>query len=92
MSIDRRGVEKVRSFFGELGIQHLALRVDTSGQALRDIGAPGLPTTILVDRQGQELGRLIGGAEWDMPEMLAFLKSEIAGEAAMAPQLVEKPQ
>jgi thiol-disulfide isomerase/thioredoxin len=81
LSIDRRGVGTVRPFFDEVAIRHLAIRIDASGKALRDLGALGLPTTILVDRQGQELGRLMGPAEWDTPEMVAFLKGAVAQQA-----------
>lgn len=75
LSIDRGGADVVRKFYSEVGIQHLALRLDAAGEALFKLGAVGLPTTLLIDRQGQEIGRLIGPAEWDSPEMLAFLKS-----------------
>jgi hypothetical protein len=36
--------------------------------------APGLPTTILVGRNGQELGRLIGFVEWDADEAVALIR------------------
>ena len=34
-----------------------------------------ITTTILIDAQGQELGRLVGPAEWDDSEMVSFLRS-----------------
>ena len=34
----------------------------------------GLPTTVIVDRQGQERARLEGAAEWDTPAMLAAIR------------------
>jgi thiol-disulfide isomerase/thioredoxin len=77
LSIDRQGTETVRTFYSEIGIKHLALYVDASGQALSALAALGLPTTILIDGEGRELGRLVGPAEWAAPEMVAFLKSII---------------
>src|SRR5207245_5064573 len=47
------------------------------GQALRALGAVGLPTTLLIDRGGREIGRIMGPAEWDTPEIAEFLKSVI---------------
>jgi hypothetical protein len=34
-----------------------------------------LPTSILVDAQGRELGRIEGDADWDMPESIALMKA-----------------
>ncbi|MFG1377256.1 TlpA disulfide reductase family protein [Xanthobacter sp. VTT E-85241] len=93
LSIDRGGSEVVKKFFAEIGIQNLAICVDPSSKVGFALAAAGLPTTLLIDRQGEELGRLIGPAEWDAPEMLAFLKSIIAqrqGRLA-APQQEDEP-
>jgi hypothetical protein len=74
LSIDRAGLEVVREFYDEIGIERLAMYIDSSGEAARDLGVLGLPTTLLVDRNGRELGRLIGPAEWDTPAMVAFIR------------------
>jgi thiol-disulfide isomerase/thioredoxin len=84
LSIDRRGVEVVKKFYADNGIEHLAIRTDTSGQANSTLATYGLPTTLLLDQQGQELGRLVGPAEWDAQDMLAFLRSIIAAKHASA--------
>lgn len=77
LSIDRAGVEPVRRFYGETEVKHLGIYLDTSGKALRGLGAVGLPTTLLLDREGREVGRLVGPAVWDTPEMVAFLRERI---------------
>lgn len=81
LSIDRAGLDVVRKFYGEIGIRRLAMYIDGSGRATRELGVLGLPTTLLVDREGRELGRLIGPAAWDAPEMVAFLKSLLPAAA-----------
>jgi len=89
LSIDRAGADSVRKFYAEVGIQHLALRLDAEAEAAFKLAAVGLPTTLLVDRQGQEIGRLIGAAVWDSPEMIGFLKAAIAqtpGEPLSTPK------
>lgn len=73
LSVDRK-TTAVRRFFAEVGIRHLSLFADTSSATLQKLAIFGLPTTLLVDRQGQELGRLIGPAEWDDPKVAAFLR------------------
>ena len=47
LSIDRGGRETVANFFAEIGIRELPVYTDTSGEALRALGAVGLPTTLV---------------------------------------------
>ena len=83
LSIDRGGMDAVRKFFADIGIRTLAMYLDSSGQALRQLGAVGLPMTLLIERDGREIGRLIGPAEWDAPEMIEFVRCVVAkGDAA----------
>ncbi|OWK23972.1 redoxin [Rhizobium yanglingense] len=81
LSVDRQGSETVKAFYSEIGVRNLAVRVDASGQALSALAAVGLPTTILIDAEGRELGRLMGPAEWDANDMVAFLKPIVEREA-----------
>ncbi len=74
LSIDQAGPEVVHKFFKEIGIKHLRPYIDSTAQTLDALNVIGLPTTLLVDRQGRELGRLIGEATWDSPKMLQFLQ------------------
>jgi hypothetical protein len=60
---------------------HLAIYVDKSGKATRDLGTVGVPATLLIDRDGRELGRLVGPAEWDEPDIVRFLKRFIERKA-----------
>ncbi|MER8530582.1 TlpA disulfide reductase family protein [Mesorhizobium sp. M0814] len=80
LSMDRAGPEIVKKFFADIGIKHLALNIDVSGRAMFAIGSVGLPATLLVDRDGKEIGRLIGPAEWDAPDMVDFIRSRIAAK------------
>jgi thiol-disulfide isomerase/thioredoxin len=77
LSIDRNRLPVVKEFYEELGLQELGMYVDASGKASRELSALGVPTTLLIDREGNELGRLAGPAEWDSPEMVRFIRSYI---------------
>lgn len=81
LSSDRGGKVQVESFYAGREIRHLGIWLDPKGAAARTLGARGLPTTVIVDRQGQERARLEGAAEWDKPEMLADLR-RLIGPAA----------
>jgi thiol-disulfide isomerase/thioredoxin len=78
LSIDQGGVQLVRDFYREVGIQHLGIYIDESASAISSLGAFGLPVTLLLDRQGRELGRKLGEATWESPEVVAYLKEVIA--------------
>ena len=78
LSIDRAGAGVVRKFYDEIGIKHLKLVIDPTMRVMRDLRVVGLPMTFLVGPSGKEIGRLIGPAEWDTAEMVAFFKSQIA--------------
>ena len=74
LSSDRGGRTQVEPFYQRVGIQHLGVWLDPRGAAQRALGARGLPTTVIVDREGKERARLEGGAEWDSAEMLAAVR------------------
>jgi thiol-disulfide isomerase/thioredoxin len=82
LSLDRGGVEQVEEFYEEVGVQHLEIYRDPKAAAGRALGALGLPTTVVIDQDGREIGRLLGPAEWDSAEALALLRSLIEPESA----------
>jgi thiol-disulfide isomerase/thioredoxin len=65
LSIDRGGQEAVKEFYAKTGVSHLKVFVDPTMRAQSDLGILGLPTTLIIDREGRERGRLVGPAEWD---------------------------
>jgi thiol-disulfide isomerase/thioredoxin len=84
LSIDRNGLPVVKEFYEELGLQELGMYVDASAKASRELSALGVPTTLLIDREGSELGRLAGPAEWDSPEMVGFIRGYIERQSGAA--------
>ena len=63
----------LKSFLAETGATHLQLYTDPPGKLFGTLKAVGMPTTLLVDREGREIGRLVGPADWDSPEALALI-------------------
>ncbi|UVK53259.1 TlpA family protein disulfide reductase [Mesorhizobium sp. AR02] len=80
LSMDQKGPDAVKKFYADIGITHLALNIDTSAKAIFALSAVGLPTTLLINRDGKEIGRLIGPAEWDAPDMVDFIRGRIAAK------------
>jgi thiol-disulfide isomerase/thioredoxin len=73
LSTDRFGAERIQSFFEEIGVGMLAIYQDKRSEVARAAGAIGLPVTLVLDREGREVARLTGDAEWDSPEARALL-------------------
>ena len=74
LSIDREGVAPVNRFYQELKLENLGIYVDPSGKGSRALAIPGVPTTLLIDRQGREVARKMGPAEWDGQEMISLVE------------------
>jgi thiol-disulfide isomerase/thioredoxin len=82
LSLDRKGAPAVEAFFRDLGVRHLAIYVDRTARAASMLEATGLPTTLLIDRETMEIGRLAGPAEWDSPEMIALIERYVKRQGA----------
>jgi thiol-disulfide isomerase/thioredoxin len=75
LSEDRRGWEVTAPFLTRLDLLSLPAFHDTQGELMRAYAVPALPTTILLGRDGREIGRLVGAAEWDSAEAVALIGS-----------------
>ena len=82
LSIDRDGAEAIAPFFREIGIKNLLIYFERRGTILGKYVIVGLPTTLVIDREGREIGRATGAADWDTPEVAAVLRRIIAGRTA----------
>jgi len=78
ISVDRKGAEASSAFLKETGAGNLKLYVEPTTRIVGDLQSAGLPATILVDRQGREIGRLLGPAHWAAPEAVALVKAALA--------------
>ena len=65
VSVDRTGLPGAKKFLADTGAETLALYADPTARLGVALRAAGLPATLLLDRQGREIGRLLGPAEWD---------------------------
>ncbi len=68
VNIDTRDPQKPLKFFKDENITHLAFYSDDSAHVYEDLKAAGkafgMPTTLIVDRSGCEIGNIAGPAEW----------------------------
>ena len=68
VNIDTRDPAKPLAFLKEVGVTHLAYYSDQSAKVFQDLKLAGkvfgMPTTLIVDRSGCEIGEMAGPAEW----------------------------
>lgn len=81
INIDTRDADKPRSWFKEVGITHLGYYADASAKVFQDLKlvgrAIGMPTTLLVDPAGCEIGTLAGPAEWASEDALKLVRAAL---------------
>ena len=78
ISVDRKGAETSGAFLIENHATALTLYADPSATVLEKVKAVGLPASILIDRQGREIGRMFGPAEWNGPDAERLIRAAIA--------------
>lgn len=80
LALDRDGAERADAFLDDLGIAHLTRGYDPSYESARMSGIFGLPTTLIIGRDGREVARLAGAAEWDSIPFRDFVRRLLAEE------------
>jgi thiol-disulfide isomerase/thioredoxin len=74
ISEDRAGAPLVEKFYRINDLRNLDVLIDQGGKVLRGSNVRGLPTTLLIDAEGREVGRVQGISEWDSRDVVAFLQ------------------
>jgi len=77
LSLDGPSRPKVAPFYADRKLANLGIYFDKGKKVLGTLDVSVLPTSILIDAQGRELGRLEGEADWDKPEALALMKAAV---------------
>jgi thiol-disulfide isomerase/thioredoxin len=81
VNIDTRDPAKPKAWLQEVGIRHLAYYADPSAKAFQDLKAAGkafgMPTTLLMDPQGCELGELAGPAAWASDDAVKLVEAAL---------------
>lgn len=71
----RNPVPSMRTFFDEIGVDNLPLHRDPNQALARNMGVLGLPVTLILDGEGQEIARLQGDADWASDSALAIVSA-----------------
>lgn len=68
---------QIARFFDQANVTHLPRYQDESQRIARGMGVIGLPVTVLIDRKGREIARMIGDAQWNAPEAHALIAAAL---------------
>ena len=74
VAVQSGGRAKAKDFLKENMLYELPAYADERNALPREVGILGLPTTLILDPQGREIGRVQGDAEWNAPEAEALLR------------------
>jgi len=81
VNIDTRDPDKPKAWLKEVGISRLAYYADPSAKTFQDLKAVGkalgMPTTLLIDATGCELGVLAGPAEWASDDAVKLIEAAL---------------
>lgn len=80
VALDAGAPAMLLNFFQRHGVQGLDVYMDRNRVALKVLKFTGVPTTILVDPAGREIGRINGYKDWSTPEAKNMIKRHISAD------------
>lgn len=78
INLDRGDAGRPLAWLAEQGIDDVVFRHEPAFSAPQALALRGMPTTLVLDRRGDELGRLVGEADWDAAEVKLLLEKAAA--------------
>ena len=76
----RNSQNAIDTFFEQHQLTNLLSYKDPKGKVASSLSVMGLPTTIIVDQNAYEVGRLVGSTAWNSPEVIKFIKKLIMND------------
>lgn len=76
----RNSPEGIAAFREEAGITDLPNALDPKGRLAAAMGVAGLPVSLLLDREGQEIARMMGDADWNGQDARALIDALVASQ------------
>lgn len=81
INIDTRNVDKPKAWLDEVGVKTLGYYADPNAKVFQDLKgigrAFGMPTTLLVDPNGCEIGTIAGPAEWASADAVKLIEAAL---------------
>ena len=74
LNVDRGGKSVASRYTRRLNLDKLNLYLDQDNNTVKSMKLQSMPTTIIFDAKGREVGKLVGSAEWDSEEAVGLLQ------------------
>ena len=74
ISLDRDGIKKAAPFFRRTGVKNLTLYTDRTSDLFQELKGSVLPTTYVLDREGNVVSIYIGATNWNAQSIKDVLK------------------
>lgn len=81
----RNPVPIIERFYDKVGVSALPILRDPGKTLAADMGVMLLPVTVILDREGREIARYTGDADWNGAEARAVLEAVLAAEPGDKP-------
>ena len=75
INIGRENIRKVQKFYKDLGIKNLGLYYDSPETLAKKLSLRGIPTSILFNKNGEELARIVGSIDFENKNFIDWLSS-----------------
>ena len=73
INIGNDSIEKSKEFFKDLNIKNLKLYFDPKINLAKELSLRGVPTTVLINKNGEEFARIIGIVDFEDPNIVDWL-------------------
>ena len=73
INVGKENKDKAKRFFKDLEIKNLKLYYDDSVKLANNFSLIGLPTTILINKKGEEFARIIGSIDFEDKKFIKWL-------------------
>ena len=74
INIGQENVEKASNFFKDIGVKNLGLYFDTQTNLPKKFQLRGIPTSILLNKDGEEFARIVGSIDFSDEKFIEWLK------------------
>ena len=75
MSLDFKGVSEVNNFYNNYKIDNLPTYLDYKSDGFNNLEIKALPTTIIIDKNGYEVARILGQIDWNSNNVKNYLNN-----------------
>ena len=75
VNIENINYEKTKKFFSDLNVKKLEIFFDPNLNFVKELKLRGVPTTVIINKKGEEFARIIGSIDFNNKKFLKWLSN-----------------